>query len=125
MPQQPPASYTYQIHNNPPSQASVDEQLPGSDVVESRCEVVVVDGGKSINTQVESDRERVSGNNHNQRFVSWPQEHMFVGASRQCVKFDNLTQTQFSAGMLAVIEKSKTQKLRTASYLLSVKPIEI
>ena len=48
MPQHPPVSYTDKIHNNPPSQASVDQRLPGSDVVESVCEVVVNGGNSNI-----------------------------------------------------------------------------
>ena len=40
MPQLPRVSYTDQIHNNPPSQALVNQRLPGSDVMESRREVV-------------------------------------------------------------------------------------
>ena len=106
MPQHPTVSYTDQIHNNPILQVWVVQHLLGPDVVESRCKVVV-NGGKSNNTQVKSGRERVAGNDPNRRFVSWPQEHVFVGASRKRVKFDNFTQTQFSAGMLVVIEEEQ------------------
>ena len=111
---QQPQALTDHLHNNPSLQSLVDLRMltQGESVSQD-----LISPGNKCNKQVKSGPDRIAGNDYNRRFISWPQEHVFVGMARQHVNFDDLTQTQFSAGMLSVIEKE--QNIETKNAIIS------
>ena len=56
---------------------------------------------------VKSGRDRVGGDDTNRVYVPWPQEFVYVGPNRQRVKYDELSQAQFTTGLLKIIEEEK------------------
>ena len=56
---------------------------------------------------VKSGRVRLGGSDHNRVYVQWPQEACFIGPSRIRVKYDELTQSQWTAGITATAAEEK------------------
>ena len=79
----------------------------------------------SANSQgklIKSGRERTGGNDAVRQYISWPQEHVFVGTMRKRVKYDDLTQPQLSAGLLAIAnqERDISKKNNMISYFTRI-----
>ena len=67
---------------------------------------------------IKSGRDRLGRNDAVRQYISWPQEHVFVGTMRKRVKYDDLSQPQLSAGLLAIAnqEKDFSKKNNMISY---------
>ena len=59
--------------------------------------------GKSI----KSGWDRIGGSDHNRVYVKWPQEACFIGPGRIRVIYDELTQSQWTAGITAIATEEK------------------
>ena len=51
---------------------------------------------------VKSGRDRVGGSDYKLIYIRWPQEAVFIGPERRCVRYDDLNQTQRTAGLTAI-----------------------
>jgi len=59
------------------------------------------------NVKIKSGRERLRGQDIKRSYVAWPHEFITVGPSCASVKYDDLDQAQFSAGLLSFISSEK------------------
>ena len=82
---------------------------------ETNCTVLQ---GKAL----KSGRDRVGGSDHSRIFVKWPQEACFIGPSRIRVRYDELTQPQWTAGITAIAaeEKDPVIQRNMFTYLASI-----
>ena len=51
---------------------------------------------------VKSGYDRVGSSDHNRVYVKWPKEACFIGPSRIWVRYDELTQAQWTPGNSAI-----------------------
>ena len=59
-------------------------------------------GESSSRLSLKSGRERTAGSDHKRIYVKWPQEACFIGPDWRRVKYDDLTQSQWTAGLTAI-----------------------
>ena len=71
---------------------------------------------------VKSGRERIGGSDHNRVYVKWPQEACFIGPSRIRVRYDELTQALWTAGITAIAAKENNPAVQRNmfTYLASI-----
>ena len=74
--------------------------------------------GKSI----KSGRDRIGGSDHNKVYVKWPQEACFIGPGRIRVIYDELTQSQWTAGITAIAAEENIPAVQRNmfTYLASI-----
>ena len=60
---------------------------------------------RSVN--VKSARERVGGAEHQLIYVRWPQKGVFIGPERRYIRYDDLNQTQWVAGLTLIAAKER------------------
>ena len=63
--------------------------------------------GDSKSVSVKSGRDRVGGAEHKLIYVRWPQEAIFIGPERRRVRYDDLDQTQWVAGLTAIAAQER------------------
>ena len=56
---------------------------------------------------VKSARERIGGSDHKLIYVRWPQEAVFIGPERRRIMYDDLNQTQSTAGLTAIVAQER------------------
>ena len=59
-------------------------------------------GESSSRLSLKSGRERTAGSDQKRIYVKWPQEACFIGPDRRRVKYNDLTQSQWTAGLTAI-----------------------
>ena len=71
---------------------------------------------------VKSGRVRVGGSDHNRVYIKWPQEACFIGPGRIRVRYDELTQSQWTAGITAIAAEEKIPAVQRNmfTYLASI-----
>ena len=69
-----------------------------------------------------SGRDRIGGSDHSQIFVKWPQEVCFIGPSRVRVRYNELTQPKWTAGITAIAaeENNPVVQRNMFTYLASI-----
>ena len=72
----------------------------------------VINQGTLTKKIVKSGRDRTGGDDNCRIYVPWPQEHCYVGPNRVRVRYDELTQAQFSTGLLNIIESENDECTR-------------
>ena len=59
--------------------------------------------GEQLNSKIlKTGRDRVSGADHRLIYVRWTQEAVFIGPDRKRVRYDELSQGQWTAGLTAL-----------------------
>jgi len=59
------------------------------------------------NNKIKSGRDRLRGQDIRRAYVAWPHEFISVGPSCLSVKYDDLDQAQFSAGLMSMVTNEK------------------
>lgn len=75
--------------------------------------------GELFSKNLKSGRERVGGSDHKLIYVRWPQEAVFIGPDRLRVKYDELSQSEWTAGLTAIAaeEPNVTIQMNMLAYL--------
>ena len=60
---------------------------------------LIYGNAQSVNGNIKSGRERVGNLEHSNVYVCWPQQCVFIGADRRRVRYEELTQSQWTAGL--------------------------
>ena len=77
---------------------------------------------QNTNANVKSGRDRVGNPEHANIYVCWPQQCVFVGADRKRVKYEELTQSQWTAGLttMAAQESNPQTQKNMFSFIASL-----
>ena len=72
---------------------------------------------------LKSGRDRIGGSDHSGIFEKWPQEACFIGPGRNRVRYDELTQPQWTAGITAIAaeEKNPVVQRNMFTYMASIR----
>lgn len=83
---------------------------------------VLGSNGSSSNKTVKSGRDRTGGDDNCRVYVPWPQEHCYVGPDRKRVRYDDLTQAQFSTGLFKMVdvETNENTKVNMLKFFASL-----
>ena len=65
-------------------------------------------------TKIKPGRERVPGHESVRQFIQWPHELVYVGPHLKHVKYDDLSQSQFSAGMMSMVLNESNNEIKQA-----------
>ena len=71
---------------------------------------------------IKTGRDRVGGADHKLIYVRWPQEAVFIGPDRKRVRYDELSQEQWTAGLTAIAaeEPNAAVQKNMLAYLASL-----
>ena len=62
-----------------------------------------LESGEHLRSKIiKTGRDRVGGADHKLLYVRWPQEAVFIGPDRERVRYDELSQEQWTAGLTAI-----------------------
>ena len=62
-----------------------------------------LDSGERLSSKIlKTGRDRLGGADHKLIYVRWPQEAVFIGPDRERVRYDELSQEQWTAGLTAI-----------------------
>ena len=67
-----------------------------------------------------SGRDRVGGADYKLIYVKWPQKSVFIGPDRKRVKYDELSQGQWTAGLTAIAAEEPNVQQNMLTYLASL-----
>lgn len=78
--------------------------------------------GELFSKNLKSGRERVGGSDHKLIYIRWPQEAVFIGPDRLRVKYDDLSESEWTAGLTAIAaeEPNVTIQMNMIAYLASL-----
>lgn len=78
--------------------------------------------GEQFFKTVKSGRERIGGSDHKLAYIKWPQEAVFIVPVRKRVRYDELSQSQWTAGLTAIAaeEPNSTVQKHMFTYLASL-----
>ena len=72
---------------------------------------------QSANTNIKSGRERIGNPEHSNVYVCWPQQCVFIGADRRRVKYEDLTQSQWTAGLTTMAAQETNPQIQRNMFL--------
>ena len=71
---------------------------------------------------LKTGRDRIGGANHRLIYVKWPQDDVCIGPDRKRVRYDELSQGQWTAGLTAIAaeEPNVAVQKNMLTYLVSL-----
>ena len=69
------------------------------------------------NANIKSGRDRVGNPEHSNIYVCWPQQCVFIGADRKRVKYEELTQSQWTAGLTTMAAQETNPQIQRNMFL--------
>ena len=72
---------------------------------------------QNANANVKSGRDRVGNPEHANIYVCWPQQCVFIGADRKRVKYEELTQSQWTAGLTTMAAQETNPQIQKNMFL--------
>ena len=71
----------------------------------------------NVNTNIKSGRDRVGNPEHSNVYICWPQQCVFIGADRKRVKYEELTQSQWTAGLTTMAAQETNPQIQRNMFL--------
>ena len=71
----------------------------------------------NVNTNIKSGRDRVGNPEHSNVYICWPQQCVFIGADRKRVKYEDLTQSQWTAGLTTMAAQETNPQIQRNMFL--------